>query len=168
MREAAGRKQHRQRAMLRLVRERHLATQADLVRALRGVAIRATQATVSRDIVELGLVKVARDGGHVYAAPDATGSADGAARLRRLCEDYPVDVVPAGNLVVLRSLPGTANALAAALDAVDFPEVVGTLAGDDTVLVVVRSEKSGTALLGRLDAFGVVRSGDGTPAERMT
>ena len=167
MTEAAGRKQHRQRALLRLVRERHLATQADLVRALRGVAIRATQATVSRDIVELGLLKVARNGGHVYSAPDAAGGTDGTARLRRLCEDYPVEVQLAGNLAVLRSLPGTAAALAAALDAVDFPEVVATIAGDDTVFVAVAGERSGIALLGRLDGFGVVRPGR-IPVEKVT
>lgn len=168
MKEAAGRKQHRQRALLRLVRERQLATQADLVRALRGVAIRATQATVSRDIVELGLVKVAREGGHVYAAPDAAGGADGEARLRRLCEDYPVEGAIAGTLVVLRSLPGTANALAAALDACDFPEMVGTLAGDDTVFVAVAGERSAASLLNRLDAFGLVRPSRSTLVEKVT
>ena len=157
MREPAGRKQHRQRALLRIVRERQLATQADLVRGLRGVGIRATQATVSRDIVELGLVKVARDGAHVYAAPDLANPSDGPARLRRLCEDYPVEGTLAGNLVVLRSLPGTANAFAAALDAADFPEVVGTLAGDDTVFVAVAHERAGSAFLARLDGFGVAR-----------
>ena len=159
--EAAGRKQHRQRQLLRLVSERHLATQGDLVRALRGVGVRSTQATVSRDIVELGLLKVARDGGHVYAAPDVPAGADGPSRLRRLCEDYPVAGALAGNLVVLRSLPGTANAVAAALDACAFGEVIGTLAGDDTVFVAVGQERAATALLGKLDAYGVVRHATG-------
>ena len=161
MRETAGRKQHRQRALLRLVRERHLATQADLVRALRGSGIRSTQATVSRDIEELGLLKVTREGRHVYAAPDLTGMAAGPDRLRRLCEDYPVEGALAGNLIVLRSLPGTANAIAAALDASDFPEVVGTLAGDDTVFVAVAQERAAATLLGRLDGYGVLRQGGG-------
>ena len=161
MREA-GRKQHRQRALLRLVRERALATQSDLVRALRSAGITSTQATVSRDVEELGLVKVTREGGHVYAAPDVPGNTDGPSRLRRLCEDYPVEGAIAGNLVVLRSLPGTANALAAALDASDFAEVVGTLAGDDTVFVALAQERAAAALLGKLGGFGVVRHGTGS------
>ncbi|MSQ37816.1 MAG: arginine repressor, partial [Chloroflexi bacterium] len=70
---------------------------------------------------------------------------------------YPVEAALAGNLVVLRSLPGTANALAAALDASAFGEIVGTIAGDDTVFVAVGHERAGNALLGRLDAFGIVR-----------
>lgn len=163
MREAAGRKAHRQRTLLRLVGERTLATQADLVRALRGAGIRATQATVSRDIVELGLVKVAREGHHAYAPPPAPGSS-GVERLRRFCEDYPVEAALAGNLVVLRSLPGSANALAVALDSSGFVEIVGTIAGDDTVFVAVPHERAGASLAERLDGFGVVRQA--IPRER--
>ncbi|MEK7284457.1 MAG: hypothetical protein AAB114_01205, partial [Chloroflexota bacterium] len=71
MRDALLRKQHRQQAILRLVGERRLSTQQELARTLRAAGFDATQATVSRDIVELGLVKVARDGGHAYAPPSA-------------------------------------------------------------------------------------------------
>ena len=71
MRDALARKHHRQQALLRVVAQQRLSTQADVVRALRGVGFAATQATVSRDIVELGLVKVARDGTHAYAPPSA-------------------------------------------------------------------------------------------------
>src|SRR5256886_2850465 len=117
MRDALARKHHRQQALLRVVSQQRLSTQADLVRALRGAGFAATQATVSRDIVELGLVKVARDGTHAYAPPSAAAPGGGMERLRRFCEDYPVEGALATNLVVLRSLPGTANALAAALDA---------------------------------------------------
>ena len=156
MSEAAGRKVHRQRALLRLVGERTLATQADLVRALRSAGVRSTQATVSRDIVDLGLVKVARDGHHAYAPP-AAPFASGVERLRRFCEDYPVEAACAGNLVVLRSLPGSASTLAVALEAAGFTEIVGTIAGDDTVFVAVPHERAGVALAERLDGFGVVR-----------
>ena len=156
MSEAAGRKVHRQRALLRLVGERTLATQADLVRALRSAGVRSTQATVSRDIVNLGLVKVARDGHHAYAPP-AAPFASGVERLRRFCEDYPVEAACAGNLVVLRSLPGSASTLAVALEAAGFTEIVGTIAGDDTVFVAVPHERAGAALAERLDGFGIVR-----------
>lgn len=151
-------KHHRQQTLLRLVAERVLSTQEELVRALRGAGFRATQATVSRDIVELGLVKVARDGQHAYAppVPGATGGPD---RLRRFCEDYPVEAAVAGNIVVLRSLPGTANALAAAIDAAHLPHVVGTLAGDDTVFVAASRERETAALVERLRAYGVIRRG---------
>ena len=105
MRDALARKHHRQQALLRVVRSQKLATQQDLVRALKAAGFPATQATVSRDIVELGLVKVARDGAHAYAAPTAVASGGGTDRLRRFCEDYPVDGDLAGNIVVLRSSP---------------------------------------------------------------
>lgn len=150
-----ARKHHRQQTLLRLVSERDLSTQEQLVRALRSSGFRSTQATISRDVEELGLVKVPRDGTHVYAAP-APGPAGGADRLRRFCEDYPVEAATAGPLVVLRSLPGTANALAAALDALRFAEVVGTLAGDDTVFVAVARERDARQVIERLTKFGVM------------
>ena len=78
-------------------------------------------------------------------------------RLRRFCEDYPVEGAIAANLVILRSLPGTANALAAALDASRLDEVVGTLAGDDTVFVAASTERHARSLLGQLIPFGIAR-----------
>jgi transcriptional regulator of arginine metabolism len=139
------------------VSQQQLATQADVVRALRGAGFAATQATVSRDIVELGLVKVARDGAHAYAPPSAAAPGGGMERLRRFCEDYPVEGAIAANLVVLRSLPGTANALAAALDASRFDGVVGTLAGDDTVFIAAATERHARSVLGHLTTFGIAR-----------
>jgi transcriptional regulator of arginine metabolism len=150
-----AKKRHRQQTLLRLVGERRLGTQDELVRALRGAGFHATQATVSRDIVELGLVKVAREGVHVYAAPAVPGGG-GADRLRRFCEDYPVDVAVAGTIVVLRSLPGTANALGAAIDAAQLSEVVGTLAGDDTVFLAIARERDARSVVERLMSFGVM------------
>lgn len=150
-----ARKHHRQQILLRLVGERELSTQEDLARALRGAGFRATQATVSRDIVELGLVKIPRDGAHVYAPPVAS-SGGGADRLRRFCEDYPVQAATSGTMVVLRSLPGTANALAVAIDAARFPHVIGTLAGDDTVFIAVARERETRGVVERLKGFGVM------------
>jgi len=152
-----ARKQHRQQALLRLVQQQKLATQQELVRALKGAGFPSTQATVSRDIVELGLVKVARDGTHTYAAPTAVASGGGTERLRRFCEDYPVEGVIAANLVVLRSPPGTANAMAIALDTSGLTEIVGTVAGDDTVFVATSTERHARSLLTRLTAFGIAR-----------
>ncbi len=151
-----AKKHERQQALLRLVGERRLHTQEELARALRTAGFHATQATVSRDIVEVGLVKVARDGAHVYAPPSAAAGG-GTDRLRRFCEDYPVEVAVAGTIVVLRSLPGTANALAAALDAARLPEVVGTIAGDDTVFLAVARDRETRTVVERLMSFGVIQ-----------
>jgi transcriptional regulator of arginine metabolism len=158
MREALTRKHHRQQALVRLVRQHRLATQEELVRALKNAGYPSTQATVSRDIVELGLVKVARDGAHIYAPPSAIGQGGGGIeRLRRFSEDYPVEATVAANMVVLRSSPGTANALGAALDASGLSEILGTLAGDDTVFVATSTERHARSLLTRLTAFGIAR-----------
>jgi transcriptional regulator of arginine metabolism len=157
VRESLARKQHRQQALVRLVQQHRLSTQQELVRGLKAAGFPATQATVSRDIVELGLVKVPRDGTHVYAPPSQVAQGGGVERLRRFCEDYPVDSAIAGNLLVLRSSPGTANALAAALDAAGMAEIVGTLAGDDTVFVATSTDRHARSLLTRLTAFGIAR-----------
>jgi transcriptional regulator of arginine metabolism len=152
-----ARKQHRHQALLRIVQQQKLATQHDLVRALKAAGFPATQATISRDIVELGLLKVARDGEHVYAAPTAVASGGGTERLRKFCEDYPVEGRLAGNLVVLRSPPGTANAMAIALDTSELGEIIGTVAGDDTVFVATSTDRHARSLLTRLTAYGIAR-----------
>jgi transcriptional regulator of arginine metabolism len=155
MNELNLRKQQRQQTLLRLVGEKRLATQQDVVRALRAAGYAATQATVSRDIVELGLVKVARDGTHVYAPPASVPVSGGLERLRRFCEEYPVQGSVAGNMVVLRTPPGTANALAIALDTSGFTDVVGTIAGDDTVFVAARDPARARLINKRLAEFGI-------------
>ncbi|MDO8506084.1 MAG: arginine repressor [Candidatus Limnocylindria bacterium] len=152
-----ARKHRRQQALLRLVKQQKLATQGDLVRALKSAGFPATQATVSRDIVELGLVKVARDGAHAYAAPAAVASGGGTERLRRFCEDYPVEGSLAANIVVLRSPPGTANAMAIAIDTSELSLIIGTVAGDDTVFIATSTDRHARSLLTRLTAFGIAR-----------
>ena len=155
MNELNVRKQQRQQTLLRLVGEKRLATQQDVVRALRAAGYAATQATVSRDIVELGLVKVARDGTHVYAPPASVPVSGGIERLRRFCEEYPVQGSVAGNMVVLRTPPGTANALAIALDTSGFSNVIGTIAGDDTVFVAAADPARARGINKLLAEYGV-------------
>ena len=155
MNELNARKQHRQHTLLRLVTEKRLATQQDVVRALRGAGFAATQATVSRDIVELGLVKVPRDGAHIYAPPAGVPASGGLERLRRFCEEYPVQGAVAGNLVILKTPPGTANALAIALDTSGFSDVIGTIAGDDTVFVAAHNPARARGINKRLSDYGV-------------
>ena len=130
-------KQARQRAIRDLVDQRPIRTQQELAAALRERGFRTTQATISRDVAELGLIKRGREGIQAYALPPRLVEAEtsGEDRLRKLVSDLPVEVREAGLLVILRTLPGSAHAIAAALDRARWPEVAGSIAGDDTVFV---------------------------------
>jgi transcriptional regulator of arginine metabolism len=132
-------KQLRQRAIRDLVDQRPIRTQQELAAALRERGFRTTQATISRDVAELGLVKASREGASVYALPPRLLEAEisGEDRLRRLLHDLPAEIREAGLLLVVRTLPGSAHPIAAALDRARWPEVAGSIAGDDTVFVAV-------------------------------
>ena len=142
-----------------LIRDRHVHSQTELAELLAGEGMPATQATLSRDLEELGAVKVrGTDGGPaVYVVP-AEGAAplrpaeQAPARLVRLLRELLTGVDTSGNLVVLRTPPGAAQFLASALDRSGLPEVVGTIAGDDTILVVARTDEPGTTSGQRLAA----------------
>lgn len=137
-------KQARQRAIRDLVGQRLIRTQQELAAALRDRGFRTTQATISRDVAELGLIKVARDGMTSYALPPRLVEAEtsGEDRLRKLLADLPLEIGDAGLLLVLRTLPGSAHAIAAALDRARWPEVAGSIAGDDTVFVATSDRGS--------------------------
>jgi transcriptional regulator of arginine metabolism len=143
-------KQLRQRAIRDMVEQRPIRTQQELASALRERGFRTTQATISRDVAELGLVKAGRGGTQAYALPPRLREADasGEERIRRLLHDMPVEIRDAGNLLVLRTLPGSAHPLAAALDRARWPEVVGSIAGDDTVFVAF-ADRAGIARIKR-------------------
>ncbi|HYM83532.1 MAG TPA: arginine repressor [Candidatus Dormibacteraeota bacterium] len=130
-------KQVRQRAIRDLVARRTIRTQQELAAALRERGFRTTQATISRDVAELGLVKEGREGTQAYALPARLLEAEssGEDRLRALFRDLPVELRESGLLLVIRTLPGSAHPIAAALDRARWPEVVGSIAGDDTVFV---------------------------------
>lgn len=130
-------KQVRQRAIRDLVETRVIRTQQELAAALRERGFRTTQATISRDVAELGLIKVNREGTNAYALPPRLREAEtsGEERLRALLHDLPVEVRESGLLLVVKTLPGSAHPIAAALDRARWPEVVGSIAGDDTLFV---------------------------------
>src|SRR4051812_5060294 len=132
-------KQLRQRAIRDLVVRQPIRTQQELAAVLRERGFRATQATISRDIAELGLVKAERTGIQAYALPRRLVEAEttGEERLRALLHDLPVELRDAGSLLVIRTLPGSAHAIAAALDRARWPEVAGSIGGDDTVFVAI-------------------------------
>lgn len=122
----------------RLVTERAVGSQEELARLLAERGIRASQSTLSRDIRALGLVKRPVAGGRSqYAFPG--GGGDRAGALSRLLPDLLTAIDGAGHFLVLKTLTGAAQPVAAALDHARWPEVVGTVAGDDTLLVVLRS-----------------------------
>ncbi len=137
-------KQLRQRAIRDLLTQRPIRTQQELAAALRERGFRATQATISRDVAELGLIKSNRSGVQTYAVPARLTEAEstGEERLRALLRDLPVEVREAGLLLVVRTLPGSAHAIAAALDRTRWSEVVGSIAGDDTVFVAFADRAS--------------------------
>jgi transcriptional regulator of arginine metabolism len=137
-------KQLRQRAIRDLVDQRPIRTQQELAAALRERGFRTTQATMSRDVADLGLIKVSRDGTAVYALPPRLVEAEtsGEDRLRKLLADLPLETREAGLLLILRTLPGSAHAIAAAIDRARWPEVAGSIAGDDTVFVATADRGS--------------------------
>ena len=136
-------KRDRQRVLRELVSSRAVASQHELVRLLADEGFEVTQATVSRDITELGLVKVAYDGKHIYAWPGDLTSLppdDRDERLRRVLAEYPIHIGRSGLALLLVSEAGVANAIGQAIDESSFDEQEGTLAGDNTILVLFRDE----------------------------
>ncbi len=136
-------KQRRQRTLLDLVAGAPISSQEELVERLRDAGYEVTQATVSRDAAELGLVKVPRGDRHVYATPENAAAGNlYDSRLRRLLEDIPVRIARSGLTLVLLATPGTAGAIAQAIDQSSLQDQVGTLAGDNTLLVLFETEAS--------------------------
>jgi transcriptional regulator of arginine metabolism len=145
-------KQLRQRAIRDLVEQRPIRTQQELAAALRDRGFRATQATISRDVAELGLGKGSREGRAAYVLPPRLRDAEvsGEDRLRRLLVDVPAEFRIADLILVIKTLPGSAHAVAAALDRTRWPEIIGSIAGDDTVFVATGDKPSLRRLRERL------------------
>ena len=155
----------RHERIVAILRERAVRSQAELADALVSDGFRVTQATLSRDLDELGAVKLRTpDGGlPAYVVPEdgspvlaRTAGEDPPHRLARLLGELLVSAESSANLVVLRTPPGASNFLASALDRARLPEVLGTIAGDDTILVVARDPVGGRALADKLVRFSHV------------
>lgn len=148
-------RRRRQLRIAELIRSEPLASQERLVERLAGAGLAVTQATVSRDLEELGAVKVRRGGVLAYALPDQApehmGGGDWAAeRLRRVLAEQARSIEAAGTLVVIRTPPGSAHLVAVALDGVGEAAAAGTVAGDDTVFVAIRDGFAPGAAAARL------------------
>ena len=156
-------KSSRHQQILELVTQHEVHSQSELAALLADQGVNVTQATLSRDLDELDAVKVrSSSGALVYAVPGEGGdrrpatpgeTAAGAVRLARLAAELLVSAESSANLVVLRTPPGAAQFLASAFDKADLPDVLGTIAGDDTVLVIGREAQGGDALVRRFLAL---------------
>lgn len=136
-------KTYRHGQILRLIRSRKISTQEQLAHELASAGVNATQVTLSRDIRELGLVKTPEGYRQVEAAVSRPG-------IGTIASEFLWDAIPAQNLVVLKTFPGHASSVAIALDQEGWPEIVGTIAGDDTVLIVTVDAETAAAVSDRL------------------
>lgn len=148
----------RQARIIALLELREVRSQTELADLLAGEGLQVTQGTLSRDLVEVGAVRVRGAAGHlVYAVPGEGGDrtphvgefASFEARLARLCTEVLVSAEPSANLVVLRTPPGAAQYFASAIDRVGWDDILGTIAGDDTVLLITRAAAGGAEIADR-------------------
>ncbi len=148
-------KPQRQHRIARLLEEQVVSSQGQVVELLANEGVNATQATVSRDLEELGAVKVRIPGGSTaYAIPEhAKERPVPEDHLKRVMGDFVVEVQHSGNLVILRTPPGSAHVIGSALDRASLPDVIGTVAGDDTVLVVCSESAGGAAIADELSGL---------------
>lgn len=140
----------RQMAILDIIAKQDVETQEELAEALRARGIQVTQATVSRDIKELRLLKVLTpSGSYKYATADKAENGLSERFIRMLAESL-LSVAASNNLIVVKTLSGSANVAAEALDSLHWPEILGTLAGDNTILLIIRSEAEAPDVVRRI------------------
>lgn len=143
-------KSKRQNEMIRMILSRDIKTQEEMAEELRRLGYNVTQATVSRDIRDLRLIKVAaKDGGYKYARQERQELAVNE-RLTRILNDSLVSVDYAGNMIVVKTISGSANVAAEALDTLGWPEIMGTIAGDNTIFIIVRNETEADEITNRI------------------
>jgi transcriptional regulator of arginine metabolism len=147
-------KSQRQHRIARLLEEHAVSGQAQLVELLAAEGVIATQATVSRDLDEMGAVKVRMAGGDlVYAVPEFEDRVEPEEHLKRVFGEWVVEVACSANLVVVRTPPGSAHVVASAIDRASLADILGTVAGDDTILVVAGEGAGGAKVAERLSSL---------------
>ena len=156
-------KQQRQQAITRLISQQPVANQPQLLELLGDEGIQATQATVSRDLDELGAIKVRAPGGQsVYALPElAFDRVAPFEQLRRVLGEWVGEVAVSGNIVLVRTPPGCAHVVASALDRSGLDGLLGTVAGDDSLLCVASEDTAGHELADRLRDLAGLKQGGG-------
>ena len=140
-------KNARQTAILSLIEKYDIETQEDLAARLRDMGIVVTQATVSRDIKELRLLKVLSPKGTYKYATSDKGEHGLSERFARMFVDSVLSIQYAGNIIVIKTLSGSANAACEAIDSMRWPEIMGTMAGENTIFVIVHNEKDAAAVV---------------------
>lgn len=146
-------KARRHFAIIDIISNQRIATQEELCEALRKSGFDVTQATVSRDIKELQLIKVPDKEGYRYALPASTPLIASQERMKRAFADSVVNIDYSGNIVVIKTLPGAAQSIASIIDNYDNPNILGTVGGDDTVFVVVKPEKAAEKIADEFRSF---------------
>jgi len=141
----------RQRAIVDMLREGEPLAGDEIAARMSKAGLEITQATIARDLEQVGAVKVRREGRMSYTLPEKLGERSGAAvRLQRIFADWVQSVDTSGNLIVVRTPPGSAHLVGLAVDQAKFPEVVGTVAGDDALFIAIRSNLPPDPLADRL------------------
>lgn len=143
-------KAKRHKKIMDIIETQEIETQDELTEELFKRGICVTQATISRDIKELSLVKIPVNGKYCYALPNDRNAGRDQRRIQRLFKDSVTDIDFSENLILVRTLPGGAPSVASAIDTANFSEVIGTVAGDDTILVIVKPKE---AVGGLIDKF---------------
>lgn len=147
-------KTRRQMKIQEVITKEIIRTQEELADRLRDEGFDVTQATVSRDIKELGLIKVPSPGDEYrYATAAESHPANHLERLKRLLREVVVSINDSENLVLIRTIPGNAHALASLLDNSGWKDVIGTVAGDDTILLVVKPKEATSEVIARLNSL---------------
>ena len=145
-------KKQRHTEILRLIAEQVVETQGQLTQMLIEEGFDVTQATVSRDIKELRLIKITDYAGRYrYATPNEDTDADMRGRLIAVLRHAVITIQPAINMIAVKTIPGSAQGCAMAIETLNFEELVGVLAGDDTIFIMTPSQDAATALVGKID-----------------
>lgn len=152
-------KSERQARLLQVIREREISTQDELVASLNKTGLDVTQATVSRDIKELGIIKVSTGAGSQKYVPMERSGEVASGRLMKVFSEAVIQVDAAMNLVIIKTLPGMAQAGASALDSMRLPEIVGSIAGDDTVFIATRTIEQADSLARLLNQIAIQGQG---------
>ncbi|MFW5981902.1 MAG: arginine repressor [Halanaerobiaceae bacterium] len=135
-----------------IIKSEDICTQEELVDRLRKSGIDVTQATISRDIKKLGLIKVPDGyGAYKYSLPNERKQTDIHSWLRRMFADFVVNMDYSQNIIVLKTLPGTANGLGSAIDNIQWDEIIGSVAGDDTLLLIIKPIEKTKEIYSRLE-----------------
>lgn len=146
-------KSRRHRKILEIIQDKNISTQEELANELKASGFNVTQATVSRDIKELALIKVSYDGDQYRYAEPNEDSVVSDSRLRFMLREFVINFDSSENMLVIRTAPGNANAVASAIDKAQWQGVLGTIAGDDTILMIVKHREDVKKIIEKIQSY---------------